>query len=250
MLIPGLVSVTFRQKTPSEICSLCERAGLRAIEWGGDIHVPPASAHAAEIRRMSADHGLSICSYGSYYRVGQPLEQLWACMDTAQALGTPVIRIWCGQKGSAQTNGSERAQLVESLLQGAEEARRRHLTLALEYHGNTLTDDRGSVRQLLKETAAFSDALQFYWQPRFDWPENERMASLNDVRSRLSHLHVFSWRYEGDTISRLPLAEESGMWKNVFSSLEGNHCTLLEFVRDDSDAALMSDAAILRGWLA
>ncbi len=32
MIIPGLVSVTFRPKTPLEICQLCERAGLRAIE--------------------------------------------------------------------------------------------------------------------------------------------------------------------------------------------------------------------------
>ena len=36
----GLVSVTFRDKTPAEIVSEVKKAGLDAIEWGGDVHVP------------------------------------------------------------------------------------------------------------------------------------------------------------------------------------------------------------------
>ena len=34
----GLVSVSFRQKTPLEICALCRKANLSAVEWGGDVH--------------------------------------------------------------------------------------------------------------------------------------------------------------------------------------------------------------------
>ena len=73
MIIPGLVSVSFRQKTPLDICRLCQQANLAAIEWGGDVHVPPDAGNADEIRRMTADHGLTVSSYGSYYRVTQPL---------------------------------------------------------------------------------------------------------------------------------------------------------------------------------
>ena len=80
MLIPGLVSITFRQKTPLEICRLCESAQLQAIEWGGDVHVPPNARNIREIRDMSADHGLTVCSYGSYYRVTQPIDELRACI--------------------------------------------------------------------------------------------------------------------------------------------------------------------------
>ena len=73
MILPGLVSVTVRALFPAEICRLCERAKLRCIEWGGDVHVPPDGRSAPEVRRMSADAGLEICAYGSYFRFhGQP----------------------------------------------------------------------------------------------------------------------------------------------------------------------------------
>jgi len=248
MIIPGLVSVTFRKKTPLEIVKLCQKAHLAAIEWGGDIHVPPTGANAREIRQMTADYGLTISSYGSYFRVTQPMEQLTACLDTAGELGTDVVRIWCGVKGSKEAE-SERGFIVDSLLACCEEARKRHLTLSLEYHGNTLTDERASVQRLMKETESFSDTLKFYWQPRFDWTQEECLASLDDIRSRLSHLHVFAWLFEGKTISRLPLESEESLWTNVLSSLSEDHFALMEFVENDSDDALLRDASTLNRWI-
>ena len=71
MIVPGLVSVTFRQKSIREICEICCGARLSAVEWGGDIHVPPQNAAAArEARELSREFGLEICSYGSYWRAG------------------------------------------------------------------------------------------------------------------------------------------------------------------------------------
>lgn len=248
MLIPGLVSVTFRKKTPLEIVKLCNQAHLEAIEWGGDVHVPPRGGNAAEICRMTEDHGLTISSYGSYYRVTQPLDDLRACLDTACELNTGVVRIWCGVKGS-QDAESERRFIVDQLMKCAEEARSRRLTLALEYHGNTLTDDRSSVQRLTEETAPAADCLKFYWQPRFDWSEPEILASLDDVRSRLSHLHVFTWRFDENGCTRLPLADREALWRSVFSSIQDKHYALMEFVPDDADAALLRDAAALNEWI-
>lgn len=248
MMIPGLVSVSFRQKSPLEICRLCEKAALRAVEWGGDVHVPPRSGRAGEILRMTRDHGLTVSSYGSYYRVTQPMDELRACLDTAMELETGVVRIWGGVKGSKEAE-PERQAVVDSLLACAEEARGRGLTLALEYHGGTLTDDRGSVQRLMKETSGYADCLKFYWQPRFDWAEEEIYASLDDVRSRLSHLHVFTWSFAGGGIARLPLSDGETLWTNVLSSIKEDHYSLLEFVQDDSDEALLRDAEVLRRWI-
>ena len=36
----GLVSVTFRDKTPREILVAMKEAGLKVIEWGSDVHAP------------------------------------------------------------------------------------------------------------------------------------------------------------------------------------------------------------------
>src|SRR6476469_730727 len=105
MLRPGLFSVTFRQLSPPEIIALVGRAGLRGIEWGGDVHVPHGDvARAREVRDRTADAGLEVAAYGSYYRVAKseadelPFERV---LNTAQALGAPLIRVWAGKQGSA-----------------------------------------------------------------------------------------------------------------------------------------------------
>jgi len=247
-MMPGLVSVTFRQKTPLEICRLCERAELRAIEWGADVHALPHGRTLAEIRRMSRDHGLSVCSYGSYWRAGESLDELCACLDAACELGTGTVRIWGGRKGSEDAE-NERAALVETLIRAAEEARIRALSLALEYHGGTLTDSRQSVRRLIAETECVSDCLRFHWQPRFDWTREECLRSLEDVRFRLAHIHTFTWSIKNGRITRLPLASGEKLWKDVFSSSVGTACALLEFVENDCEEAFLRDAQTLRDWL-
>ena len=162
-MIPGLVSVTFRRLAPEEVCRLCERAALCAVEWGGDIHVPPGDApRARTVRAMSADYGLTVCSYGSYFRVGQPLDTLLDCMDAAAELGTDIVRIWCGDQGSAEAE-PVRGRVVEALHECVLAARSRSMRLALEYHGGTLTDSSESVKRLLAETDDIRDALFFYW---------------------------------------------------------------------------------------
>ena len=59
MLKTGLVSVTFRDKTPEEIISAVKQCGLDGIEWGGDVHVLPGDvSRAREIRHLTDKPGL------------------------------------------------------------------------------------------------------------------------------------------------------------------------------------------------
>ena len=44
----SVASVTFRNKRIAEVAELARRAGLDAIEWGGDVHVPPGDLEAAQ----------------------------------------------------------------------------------------------------------------------------------------------------------------------------------------------------------
>ena len=70
---PGLVSITFRKLTPSQILDLCVGNGLREIEWGGDVHVPHGELKiASEVAEMSRSRGVAIAAYGSYYKLGAP----------------------------------------------------------------------------------------------------------------------------------------------------------------------------------
>ena len=69
MIKTGMASVTFRQFDVDEVIRRTKEAGLMAIEWGGDVHVPHGDLDKA---RYTADkmreNGLEIASYGSYYR--------------------------------------------------------------------------------------------------------------------------------------------------------------------------------------
>lgn len=235
----GLVSVTFRHKTVAEICDLCVRAGLRYIEWGGDIHVIDLCS-AQKAKRVSRDSGLEILAYGSYFRVGEPRAELERRVNIAKEMECDTIRIWCGDRGSREVDPIQRGDIVEELLRCCELARRYDAVLALEFHGGTLTDSVASVRALLSETRAAAN-LKFLWQPRWDWREDERLAALTAIGERLSHIHAFTWRHDGDNITRLPLADGAACWRRALSLTAVP--ALLEFVADEN--AFFDDACAL-----
>ena len=98
----GLVSITFRQLSAEKIISLVSEADLDGIEWGGDVHVPHGDVKRADqVKRMTLDSGLNISAFGSYYKFQEHNPdsaakgpRMEAVLDTAEALGTPSIRIW------------------------------------------------------------------------------------------------------------------------------------------------------------
>lgn len=78
MLNTGLVSVTFRDKTPEEIISAVKQCGLEGIEWGGDVHVLPGDvSRAREIRHLTEQAGLAVWAYGSYFEAGEQTPDLF-----------------------------------------------------------------------------------------------------------------------------------------------------------------------------
>lgn len=234
----GLVSITFRKKTPREIVELMKTAGLSQVEWGGDVHVRPGAGSAAEVRRMTEGEGLRTSAYGSYYRLEENEFEPW--LDEAEALGAPVIRVWAGRKGSAEVDEHEREALVRTLNDCVRQAAERSIVVSLEYHPGTLTDSRDSVRRLMKESE-----VSFHWQPRWDWPETERLAAQKEVAPRLTCVHTFTWHHTEQGIVRLPLSHGAEMWNRVLPECK-NVPMLLEFVENDSDEALLRDAR----WLA
>lgn len=104
----SVASVTFRRKSVCEVAELARRAGLDAVEWGGDIHVPPGNAQAARAAlHCTRENGLTVSAYGSYYRAGAE-EDFGPVLETALSLGCRVIRVWAGRQGSALCTQEER----------------------------------------------------------------------------------------------------------------------------------------------
>lgn len=230
---------------PRQVAALVKEGGLDAIEWGGDVHVPHGDlARAKEVAAITADAGLQVAAYGSYYRAGagnfEPIR------DTALDLGAPLIRIWAGDAGSADVDDTRRKVIVNDVIHVSELSAATGVRVALEWHGGTLTDTLASAQALLAE--ASHPNLSTLWQPVPDRTQRECQEELSVMGGRISNLHVYHWT---DGLERRPLEDGAGVWRNYFAAVppDEDRFALLEFVRDDSPDAFLEDAGVLRNLL-
>lgn len=252
MIHSGLVSITFRKLAPQEIVDLVAQSGLDAIEWGGDIHAPHGDvARAREVQQMTLDAGLTVAAYGSYYRVGHgepgPFAQV---VESAVALGAPLIRVWAGKQETASADAAYWERVIQDSRAIADLAQQAGLVIAYEFHGNTLTDTHASTRKLLKAVAR--DNIKTYWQPLVQATVADNLAGLDAVRPWLTNVHVFSWRAVDGQHERLLLEAQTVAWAQYFAKIATtgrDHIAMIEFVRDDTPENFLKDAATLKAWL-
>lgn len=246
----GLLTVTFRQLAPEDIVRLAAQAGVAALEWGGDIHVPPGdAAHARRVRALTEDAGLAVASYGSYYRVGRPDRNpggFEPVLEAAMALGAPSIRVWAGDRGTESADEALWQAVIEDAARIAAAAAKESVTIDFEFHGNTLTDTNDSAMRLLAALPA--DRVRTNWQPLRSMRAEERRAGLERVLPRLANLHVYQW----NATDRLELAEGEAEWRaylELAGRAPGDRYAMLEFVKDDAPEQFLRDAATLKRWL-
>ncbi len=237
-LTPGLVSVTFRHLPVGDVGRLAAANGLRSIEWGADVHVPPGDDAAADAALAT---GAEVAAYGSYYWAGDddPAD-FAAVLRTAVRLGAPTVRIWAGRVGSVDADGDRRFGVADAIRAAAQQAAEHGITVSLEYHANTLTDSVESTVDLL-DRVDHPGALS-YWQPPNDTTVRDALDQLGRLKDRLSNIHVFTW-WPG--YQRRPLAFRADLWRAVFGFVPDGRHALLEFVADDDPANLPADAATL-----
>ena len=251
MFIPGLVSVTYRPMTPAQIISAAREAGLSAIEWGGDIHVPHGdTGRAAVTGGMTRGAGLMPISYGTYYYTGtygdDYMHKFRKCLECADILGAPNLRLWAGKKNSEDVGADERAAMVTELRACARAAAGRGKTISFEYHGNSLTNRAPSAVRLIEEIAEPNVSL--YWQPNQFVSFEQNIENLKLVLPYVSNVHVFAWLGR----DRFLLSEHADMWHaymDILASTGREHGMLLEFVPGDDSAKLPTEAATLLSWI-
>lgn len=242
MYTPGLVSISFRMHSPEEIAAAASAAGLKAIEWGSDVHAPYADpGRLRQVAAITAKYNLTTCSYGTYYKIGKNApEEVLPYIDAAKILGTNLLRLWCGTKASEQYGQQERERLFADCRILAAFAEKAGVTLAMEYHRNTFTDSITSAIDLMK--AVDSTAFQMYWQPSQFRSVEENLTELKQLAPFVTVIHVFNWKQA----NRYPLAEAIETWKRYKALLSGDHSMLLEFMPDDLLSSLPNEAAALR----
>ncbi|MBP1991964.1 sugar phosphate isomerase/epimerase family protein [Paenibacillus eucommiae] len=246
MIRSGLLSVTFRKHSPREIISLVSEAGLQALEWGGDVHVPHGDLRTAgEIGRMTREAGIEISSYGSYYRVGVHADNLafGRVLETAVSLKAPSIRVWAGDLGSAEADERWWYQVITDAQHISGMAMKEGIAIDFEYHGGTLTDSQDSANRLL--LGIDRPNVRCNWQTPINETMEQRSDGLSAILPSLANIHVFHWLPDG---RRCSLDEGRQQWLQYIRIIQKagkTHYALLEFVKDDSTEQFRKDAQIL-----
>ena len=250
MLHTGLCSITFRKHSIDKIIELAQKGGIQGIEWGGDVHVPPADLeNARAVSRKTTAAGLSICCYGSYYRCDGECESFADVLETADALGAPTIRVWAGRQGSEAASPEYRREVIEHLKRAVVAAREMDIVIGLEYHRNTLTDTQASAHQLLTEVAL--SELKLFWQPRTGGDFENDLLELDAALPHLANVHCFHWG-PGGSQQRYPLLEGTQEWQAYLERIRqvgGDRYITLEFTRGDEPEQFIEDAKVLKSLL-
>jgi len=247
--------LTLAECSPADIVLLCVQAKLTHIEWWGKAHVPAGNVERArEVGDLTREAGLTVATYGSYYRVGESESQGLSFDDvlqTAVALKAPAIRVWAGAHGSDACTEQQRAAVIADTMRIADLCAEAGVDLVFEYHNGTLTD-------CVESAVAFAAAVQhpsvfFGWQPPAGISTADGVEGLRAMLPRLGTIHVFNWPKgpDGRTVRR-PLAEAVDVWREYFDAAAADgqdHVALLEFVKDDSVEQFLADAQVLRGLL-
>lgn len=244
----GLVSVTFKSLPFEEVIHHAQRGGLECIEWHGLNHVPHGELETARlVGEATRRAGLQPAAYGSYYVVGKseasglPFETV---LQTAEALGTTMLRVWAGDRNPNETSETARQHIVVETRRIADLAAAKQIKLVLEFHENSLTQTGPSCAALLRDVN--HPNVSTYWQPA---PQLDRAGNLEGLRlvlPWLAGLHVFHWT--PTHLDRHPLAEGEPDWAAYLAVAgtcpDANHA-LLEFVKGDTPEQFNEDAATL-----
>lgn len=241
----GLVSISFRSHTPEEILAAVKDAGLSAVEWGGDVHVPHGDKAAAKrIKALSDSFGISIPEYGSYYAIGKSDPELFdAVLATAKELGTDIIRVWAGQGKPSDTYSREEYEAAVA------DAKRicdlsGDITVALECHPNTLTDEYHTAHRFITDVGR--ENLKMFWQPNQHRPLEYNIDSIRALLPYIVSVHVFSWRRK----EKFPLAALEIDWLEYIKLLSGKSINyMLEFMHDGNIETLKETAKVLNSWI-
>jgi len=240
-LTPGICSVTLRSHGIDEVVRISANAGLAGIEWGTDVHVSDAD-NATRAKEATAAAGLGVLSLGSYYRCGE-FGDFGRVLDLATQLGAPRIRVWAGEIGSDGATEEHWDKVVNDTRRIAQLAAERGISIAFEYHGNTLTDSPATTVDLLGRVN--HPNVGTYWQPAVGLSDRQALEALHLVLPHVVGVHAFSW---GPEAERFPLRNRKQLWQTVTDILRGNGKDMdimLEFVQDDLPDNVIKDAAFL-----
>lgn len=248
MLNKGIVSVSFRKLTAEEIIKATADCGLKAIEWGSDIHVPSGDIETAKrVKKMTEDAGLICGSYGTYFgdfiETEASEEDIMPYILTAEALGVKDLRVWAGYKWSWEASPEHFNMIVKTMQKACDLAAEKGMNICFEYHRHSLTDNRFAANHLIEKINRSNAKL--YWQYNPCITHEENLLELKMVLPHLTNVHVACSTYD---FKMCELKEGKKLWKDymkVIRSSGRDHNLYIEFVKGGTLEQMKKDAKTL-----
>lgn len=161
----GVASVTFRNKTVSQVVEIAKNEDVEFIEWGGDVHVKTTN-DAKLAKKLCDENNIKISSYGSYYRTGYSDKAEWEeiCRISSE-MGASSVRIWLGNKDSEDFTESEYKELLEEMKILCSKAKEYNLLVCPECHNNTFNNNTEAILKLKNDLNC--DNFKTYFQSRY-----------------------------------------------------------------------------------
>ena len=243
MFRTGVVSVSFRKLSVDEVIRYTKEAGLKAIEWGSDVHAPYTDTERIEyIAKAQKEAGLYCPSYGTYFKLGEhDTEELRGYIAAAKILGTNILRLWCGNKNHADLTAEEREFIIEESKKAAKIAEEEGAVLCMECHNNSFTNTLEGAMDLMKSVD--SPAFRMYWQPNSKGGAEDNIKYAKTIAPYTNTVHVYYYE-EG---KKHPLADGVADWERYLACFGGSQHLLLEFMPDNSPESLATEAKTLNG---
>jgi len=262
MLRIGLSSSALLTRDLRAVLDAAKGAGVDAVEWAGDVHVPhddPAAAQAAMMDTLRS--GLTVASYATLYRAsaeGEAGLRFERVLDAAAALQAPLVRVYLGpapRAGGRRPAARDGERLAAEARRLGDLAAARGLTLCLSFGRNTSLDSYPAALALVERID--HPFVRLAWEPLQGVPSAEASAALEACAPRLSMLVARRLDRDGAPLS---LAGEADAWRRrlaAFSAAQADpkmgSFVVIGAVRDGAGRVgaslpgLAEDVALLRG---
>ena len=250
MLNIGLTSVTFRNLTPSEIIAYCKKNKINWIEWGSDVHIPAGDClNATKIKEECEKNGISVSSYGTYYRCGaydDAKSEFAKYIETAKILNAKTMRIWVGEKNFEDADEEYIKKIVCELKIICDMAKKENIDIGCEFHRGSLCNNKENALKVINMVNRENFGMYFQYDWKYTLEEN--CDTLKSFIPILKNVHVFNVNTEG----RHSLGENNGenIWKEFVRILKENEINtnlLFEFLPEQTEECLKRECEILRG---
>ena len=248
----GLCTIAFRYRSFEDVLDLAASAGFDGVEpWGKPDHTP--DPFDADVVKKYADavksKGLEVAQYGSY---ANPTDdgfdqQITDAIEASEIYDTSMIRVWVGSCGSADAEEAQWTQAIDGFQTFCDRASDKGMTLAVEMHGNRLSDTVEGCMRLIEGVDRPNFRMNF--QPMYTDTPDQILDAAQQIAPYVCTVHAQNYVVTGKN-TRALISDGLVDYKTaiaIFRAVGFDGYLEVEFVREeDPEGALKADAAFLR----